>query len=431
VLRAGSCVSANCNSSSEVIPGLGVCLSELVLVPTASGTGSATPLPTITGLGDPIVIQKRGGLAWWQILLMALGCAFIFLMFIMCCRRRAKKQRAKKTAKFATAKRLEKSSSWKWRLVRFGERFFGHKTRLRKVEPDVLPVAYNHHNHHQYETSPASRPHSVISNYQDIKLKDLKTGTSASSEDKKKKRETEYDADKFIDAYNYSTYSRSTRTPSTLPDLDGPLYKERQKQRRVEQESLYAEVTGKQRLTPEPRQPLKRELSGASRFTSSTVDTRKTRNRTKEGVLIDIGDDREAKTPVFPLQMAPLPASNNVTGSSTHYMPIPIHSMPPPVTEAQAYVQAVRPVLRGSPGLSQPVAPLGPSATGGSIPVTLTSNATGGQGSYWLTPVMPHPQPVGGTHSNIYHPYHTEDTVVLQPMNTGGSSRNPFRQGMF
>ncbi|KAF8968267.1 insulin-like growth factor binding protein [Flammula alnicola] len=37
VLRAGSCVAANCASASSVIPGLGVCLSELVQVPTASG----------------------------------------------------------------------------------------------------------------------------------------------------------------------------------------------------------------------------------------------------------------------------------------------------------------------------------------------------------------------------------------------------------
>ncbi|KAF9551262.1 hypothetical protein CPC08DRAFT_755060 [Agrocybe pediades] len=440
VLRAGSCVSANCNGSSDVIPGLGVCLSELVVVPSASGTASSVPLPTLTGLGDPIVIQKRAGLAWWQILLMTLGCAFIFLVFIMCCRRRARKQRAKRTAKFATAKQLNQTG-WKWRLVRFGERFFGHKTRLRKVEPDVLPVAYNHHERHASwdVTSPssqASRPRSVVvESYQDINLKEMKTGGSASKEveERKKKRETEYDADKFIDAYNYSRYSRSSRTPSTLPDLNGPSYKQRQKQRHFEEASLYAEMTGNQRLTPEPRQPLKRELSGASRFTTSTMEKPKPRNLpTKEGVLIDIGE--ETKTPSFPLQMTSTSTSNNVTGTSmptsTPYMPIPIHNMPPPppVTEAQAYVQAVR----SSPVLSPPVMlpPVGMNTTGGNflpIPVTLMPNTTGGQGSYWLTPVVPRSQ----QQQQNLHPYHSEDTVVLQPMNTGGSTRNPFRQGSF
>src|SRR6266581_4437665 len=68
VLRAGSCVSANCQGTTSVIPGLGVCLSELIEVPRSSGT-TPSPLPSITGLTDPTVINVSKGLAWWEILL--------------------------------------------------------------------------------------------------------------------------------------------------------------------------------------------------------------------------------------------------------------------------------------------------------------------------------------------------------------------------
>ncbi|KAG5722304.1 Protein MAM3 [Termitomyces sp. T112] len=135
VLRGGTCIAADCKQNSTVVPGLGVCLSELVIVPQPSGTSAAAPLPTITGINTPTPPLTKRSLEWWQILLMALGCAFILLVFIWCCRRRARKQRTKKTAMFASQPgygRMAKSS-WRWRLIRFGEKLFGHK-RSRKAD---------------------------------------------------------------------------------------------------------------------------------------------------------------------------------------------------------------------------------------------------------------------------------------------------------
>ncbi|KAG2356532.1 insulin-like growth factor binding protein [Suillus spraguei] len=115
VLRGGACTSANCTSGTSVIPSLGACLSELVQV---LPSGLSTPITTTT--------QR---LQWWEILLMALGCAFIFVTFLYCWRRRARKQRAKEIAAFASAKALHKQN-WRWRLARFGERLFGHNPDL-------------------------------------------------------------------------------------------------------------------------------------------------------------------------------------------------------------------------------------------------------------------------------------------------------------
>ena len=59
ILHVGTCVSASCSGSSNVIPGLGVCLSDLVEVPQASGTSTSAPLPSITGLKLPTIISNR------------------------------------------------------------------------------------------------------------------------------------------------------------------------------------------------------------------------------------------------------------------------------------------------------------------------------------------------------------------------------------
>ncbi|PPQ82360.1 hypothetical protein CVT25_008321 [Psilocybe cyanescens] len=411
ILRAGSCVSANCNGSSSVIPGLGVCLSEMVQVP--SRTDPNVPLPSVSGLADPTVISARKPLAWWQILLMALGCAFIFVVIVMLWRRRAKKQRAKRTAMFAAAKKINNPNRWRDRLVRFGEKLFGHRStsRLRRDQHDaeVLPVAYNHHDRHLAN----SRPQSLASYRQDIKLKTIVSAPKPpQSQERSKKRESD-DVDNFIDAYAYSTNSRSSRSPSTLPSLDGHQYKQRTKERRIEHDSLYAEVTGMRRNTPEPRQPLRRDVSGASMLPKNTIDTYKRREVNKEGILVDIGEERS--TSAFPLQMT----SSNTGSSSNHNI---LYNLGMP-TEAQAYAMANRPV----PGtLSPPVlGTVGPTMTGGSfmpIPIHLSPGTNMAPGSYWLSPVTPHP--TGGPQQDPS----SVDTVVLQPMITGGSSRNPFRQ---
>ncbi|KAK7438410.1 hypothetical protein VKT23_018023 [Stygiomarasmius scandens] len=131
VLSGGTCVDANCNGTSSVVRGLGVCLSDLVVSNSTSGS-----LPTIPGLSDPTQQTSSRKLEWWEILLMALGCAFIFLVFILWWRRRARKRREQKTKQFAAARGLDGKKGWVERLIRFGERLFGHrKTHITPYPP--------------------------------------------------------------------------------------------------------------------------------------------------------------------------------------------------------------------------------------------------------------------------------------------------------
>ncbi|KAF8894822.1 hypothetical protein BD779DRAFT_865614 [Infundibulicybe gibba] len=280
VLRAGSCAPANCQGSSAVIPGLGVCLSELVIVPKASGTNPAPPLPSITGLGDPIIISSRKPLEWWQILLMALGCAFIFLVIVILWRRHARKQRAKRTAMFASAKQLDQKG-WRWRLVRFGEKLFGHSAS-KQVHPASVPD---------------------LERGGDIKMRAMHFDSASA-------RHT-IEMEKFIDAYDYS---RSSRAPSSLPSLNDHRARDMRHlpshSNRLSGHSMFSEVTGMPRHTPEPRQPVK----DTERYSSSSLSSSAFSNRTRaqEGELIDISPAR---------------------------------------TEAEAYVMSVRPRLATSPRL--------------------------------------------------------------------------------
>jgi hypothetical protein len=228
VLRGGTCTSANCTNGSSVVPGLGACLSELVVVPSSSGTSSGA-LPSITGLSTPITTTTTQRLQWWEILLMALGCAFIFVAFLYCWRRRARKQRAKDTAKFASAKALPHKNNWRWRLARFGEKLFGHS----RTEP---------------------RPES-----EEIALWKLRA-----AEEARHHREME----KLVDC--------SSRSHSPLPSLHhykrrgSHDYSDAHSSPRLSTGSMYSQVTGMPRTGPEPRQPVKTNPL-TSRFSTTTL----------------------------------------------------------------------------------------------------------------------------------------------------------------
>jgi len=134
VLRGGSCSTAS--SCSTVVPGLGVCLSELVV------TNEATPGPDVEGIDKPVVVRPK--LQWWQILLMVLGCVFIFCAVLWCCCRRKQKKKKKAAAAatghiYVSAVQNGKKAGWKERLVSFGERFFGHKKTKKRT---VLPIVH-------------------------------------------------------------------------------------------------------------------------------------------------------------------------------------------------------------------------------------------------------------------------------------------------
>jgi hypothetical protein len=217
VLQSGSCVAAACTNSSAVIPGLGVCLSDLVKAP--SGT-SATPLPSITGLATPVVVARR--LAWWEILLMTLGCAFIFVCILMCWRYRARKKRAKQTARFVSAKALDRKFNWRWRLARFGERLFGHDAAISDEEGEDIKLARLRHAEearHQVEMEKL-----MGSNYKS------RSGTAS--------------------------LSHSSHVPHDHRDSLG-IHNDLSRQNSLSVDSLYSQVTGVPRRTPEPRQPVK------------------------------------------------------------------------------------------------------------------------------------------------------------------------------
>ncbi|EPQ50569.1 growth factor receptor domain-containing protein [Gloeophyllum trabeum ATCC 11539] len=240
VLRGGTCVSANCNGTSSVISGLGVCLSELVFVPQASGTSAAPPLPSITGIDQPTIVKSTSRpLQWWEILLMALGCAFIFVLFLMCWRRQMRKRRAKKTVQFATAKGMEGKTSWRWKFIRFGERLFGHRASRRG--PVALPGEES----------------------EQIRLTKMRDAEEARHD---------RDLEKLIGAYEYPRSSRVPSEPEAQrhlrPDRDSWLHDDRSSHR-LSSNSLYSEVTGVPRRGPEPRQPVKTQ-NLQSRFSDTT-----------------------------------------------------------------------------------------------------------------------------------------------------------------
>jgi hypothetical protein len=225
-LRGGTCTSANCTSGTSVVPNLGACLSELV-VPSPSNTSSGA-LPS--GLSTPITTTTTQRLQWWEILLMALGCAFIFVAFLYCWRRRARKQRAKETAAFASAKALHKQS-WRWRLARFGERLFGHNRSPRPESEEIalwkLRAAEEARHHKEMEKLIGAHEHS-------------RSGSGRSSSLHPYKRRGSHD---YSDANSCNRLSAG---------------------------SMYSQVTGMVRSGPEPRQPVKSNPV-TSRFSTTTL----------------------------------------------------------------------------------------------------------------------------------------------------------------
>ncbi|KAF7337625.1 Extracellular matrix protein FRAS1 [Mycena sanguinolenta] len=303
VLRAGACTAANCNNSTSVIPGLGVCLSDLVIVTSPAennGTISAPTQPTPEPPTTVTTTTSGRPLAWWEILLMTLGCAFIFLLVLMFWRRHARSRRAKQTAVFAASKRLDPKTSWRWRLLRFGEKLFGHRAS-RRAQP-----------------SPPITTEDVES--EAIKLMKMRNAEEA-------RHHNEMEKLQLFGAYEYtragstrssrvsSSQSSRRRAPSTLPSLDGRRDRDHDAvAAQVSRASIYSQVTGEPRNAPEPRQPVNKNLLTAlARYPSSVSNGGKSYMYTSaDERLVDV-------------------------------------DLPTRPTEAQEYADAVRPSLSASP----------------------------------------------------------------------------------
>lgn len=134
-LSQGSCVAADCQAGTSVIAGLGVCLSDLVV--TTSPSGGSAPLPPVSGIDTTTTVEHTRRLEWWEILLMALGCAFIFLAVLWCFRRRQRKKRAgAKVAMYPP----DHGRGWRWKLAQWGLRLLGRGSARSTTPGGYLPT---------------------------------------------------------------------------------------------------------------------------------------------------------------------------------------------------------------------------------------------------------------------------------------------------
>jgi hypothetical protein len=164
---------------------------------------------------------------------MALGCAFIFLVIVMCWRRRARKQRAVHTARFAQTKALARPS---WR-----DRLFFWRRRAPARGPVHLPSG---------GLGPA--PDLTGTESEAIRLMRIRNAEEA-------RHHMEMEKMQLYGAYEYSR--ASTHAPTT-----------QERPRSVADSSLFSEMTGEPLRAPQPRQPVRTgDLLGlASRFSLST-----------------------------------------------------------------------------------------------------------------------------------------------------------------
>ena len=207
------------------MPGLGVCLSDLV-IPDSS---SSPLLPIFIPPGT-----SADNLAWWQILLLALGCAFVLVLILWLWRRRARKQRAQNTPSFDP--QPNHGSWWHRRLHNLLAFFKGNdKPHVRSR----MSVKRTEHKWLQLRSDEAV-PH--------------------------------------VHEISKSGYVKSLKhVPSLQPSIDGLNNSISHSSNRTSTPSLYSQVTGVSLKGPEPKQPLRdldleRGVLFAPRLSTATSD---------------------------------------------------------------------------------------------------------------------------------------------------------------
>ncbi|KAJ7199204.1 insulin-like growth factor binding protein [Mycena pura] len=265
VLRAGTCVAASCQ---QVVPGLGVCLSEFV--PPAGASSAALPSPSTTRIiNTPSAIAApRHALAWWEILLLALGSAFIVLLVVWLWRCRSRKRRAERTKRWTATQRLE-GAGWRWRLLPFGEKLFGHRASEQRAPVQILaPV----------ETELMLERMRAAEEGHDGREEEGHDGREEEGHDGREEEGHDgRDMDKLLAAYEYPRgeerdahhqhYLHLQRhdSYSSLSDQASTL----------SSQSLYTQVTGEPHRAPETKEPVRppkgeRDLT---HFSTSTIAT--------------------------------------------------------------------------------------------------------------------------------------------------------------
>ena len=175
---------------------------------------------------------------------MTLGCAFIFVVILWLCRRKAKKRRAKRTAAFASSKGLDQKHNWRRRLVHFGEKLFGHSKNRR--------VLVRHPNEREGES---------------VKLAELGDAEEARSSSDGLLKDDDDDMVQLIGSYQRRSASpRGVRFDSSHR-ISGDDVRSLNINSHAAP-SIFSQMTGSARRAPDARQPVK-ELT--SRFSDSTT----------------------------------------------------------------------------------------------------------------------------------------------------------------
>ncbi|KAH7107233.1 growth factor receptor domain-containing protein [Auriculariales sp. MPI-PUGE-AT-0066] len=255
-LQGGTCVDAKCERGSSVVPGLGACLSALVAAPfidntpTESGT---TPVPAPA----PTVPGRR--LSWWEILLMALGCAFIFMVFLMCWRRRMRKRRAAQTAEFARniETRSQNRNAFSRGMHWLGGKFFRRRSQPNDVDKVVTQMRAAEVERHKQEME-LLEAHARGMSTGHAKWEWTSGPSVVSDRESARREERSYAAAPQPHLPGHARYdSAGLEVDRHTNRLSAP--------------SLYSVVTGIPRAAPEPRQPYRPTdvpppLSEASQF---------------------------------------------------------------------------------------------------------------------------------------------------------------------
>jgi hypothetical protein len=167
-------------------------------------------------------------LAWWEILLMVLGCVFIFVCILALFRRRMRAKRAKRTAAFAAAKNIDaRGAGWRAKLFSL----FSRQPRVPKEDKVALRVA---------------RLRNLEEERHMAALGQLGVGIGT----------------EMGNSPLPSQYARSRRLSDTAGDVD----------------SFYSQVTGLPPRAPAPRQPVglrSVERAGSSRYSGTRISSRR------------------------------------------------------------------------------------------------------------------------------------------------------------
>jgi len=216
-----------------------------------------------------------------------LGCAFIFLVILWFFRRRAQKQRAKRTAVFASAKGIDGCKGyWRRKVVPFGEKLFGHISSARhdtdlkrkiiilpstlRVDPEGETIKFKMlQAAEEARHSPDSQRERDVE--EDVVTLGLIRSHAKPSTPKATQFHTRFHRVPPTNEHRFSGSSSSDMTAFSAP-------------------SLYSQMTGVPRKTPEPRRPMRPEgelidfdLEPRSRFSmSSGSDFGNTKGKRKE-----------------------------------------------------------------------------------------------------------------------------------------------------